>query len=168
MLGKTALSVFLPIATALLAGAVLPFQAGSNAAVGRALGHPVWGALTSLAVSVIVILPALLVLKVPVPMISKAIHGPWWLWIGGALGAIYVASAAALTPRLGAGGFLVCVVAGQMVAAVLVDHFGLMGLENKPINLARLAGVVLILGGAFLVQGAGKPAAIDTVAGAAQ
>jgi transporter family-2 protein len=87
---------------------------------------------------------------------SKAIQGPWWLWIGGVLGALYVGGAAALTPKLGAGGFLVLVVAGQIIASVLVDHFGLMGLATKPINLAKLAGVVLILGGVFLVQSGGS------------
>lgn len=71
------------------------------------------------------------------------------------LGAIYVASAAAFTPKLGAGGFLVCVVAGQMVVSVLVDHFGLMGLGARPVNWSRLAGVALILGGVFLVVQAG-------------
>lgn len=74
------------------------------------------------------------------------------------LGAIYVAGAAALTPKLGAGGFLLLVVAGQIIASVLVDHFGLMGLATKPINIAKIAGVVLILGGVFLVQSAGIPA----------
>ena len=160
MLSKTALLALIPTGMALLAGAVLPFQATSNAPVGRALGHPLWGALASLAVSAIVILATALALRTPAPTIGNAIHGPWWLWVGGVLGAIYVGSAAAVTPRLGAGGFLVCVVAGQMLAAVLVDHFGLMGLATKPLNLARLTGVALILGGAFLVlQGAGTSTA---------
>ena len=135
----------------LLAGAILPFQAASNALVGRLLGHPLWGALVSLAVSVMVVVPALWVLRAPAPAMAQAAVGPWWLWIGGVLGAIYVASAAAVTPRLGAGGFLVCVVAGQIVVSVLVDHFGLMGLGARPVNATRLAGVALILGGVLLV-----------------
>ncbi len=86
------------------------------------------------------------------PAVGSALQGPWWLWIGGVVGAIYVGGAAAVTPKLGAGGFLACVVAGQMVVAMLVDHFGLMGIEAKPVNLVRLAGVGLILGGVLLVQ----------------
>lgn len=70
--------------------------------------------------------------------------------------AIYVVGASALTPKLGAGGFLLLVVAGQITASVLVDHFGLMGLSPKPINFAKLAGVILIFGGVFLVQSAGS------------
>jgi uncharacterized membrane protein YdcZ (DUF606 family) len=51
---------------------------------------------------------------------------------GRGAGALYAGSATVLTPKLGAGGFLVAVVAGQMVTAVLVDHYGLMGLTPGP------------------------------------
>lgn len=160
MTGKTALLALAPAGLALLAGALLPFQAVSNAAVGRALGHPLWGALTSLAVSVMVILPMLWAFKAPAPAVGNALQGPWWLWIGGVLGAVYVGSAAAVTPKLGAAGFLACIVAGQMVTAALVDHFGLMGLPVEPVNWMGLAGIFLILGGVLLVQAAGaKPSA---------
>jgi len=153
MFSKTMLVLVLPVAMALLAGAVLPFQAAGNAAVGRALGHWLWGAFTSLSVSSLVVIAALVVFRVPAPDMGKALQGPWWLWIGGVLGAMYVAGAAALTHKLGAAGFLVLVVAGQIISAVLADHFGVMGLGGKPLSLARLAGVVLILCGVLLVQG---------------
>lgn len=169
MFSKTALFALIPTGMALAAGALLPFQAAANAASARALGHPLWGALTSLTVSALVVLITSLVLKTPAPTIGNAFHGPWWLWIGGVQGAVYVGGAAAVTPRLGAGGFLVCVVAGQILAAMLVDHFGLMGLATKPINLTRLAGVVLILGGVLLVlQGAATSSPSNTAIRAAR
>lgn len=155
MNSKMALVTVASLGMALLAGAGLPFQAAANANVGRALGHPFWGATTSLLISLAVMVPMLILAKAPMPNFANALHGPWWLWIGGVLGAVYVVSATALTPKLGAGGFLVAVVAGQMVMAVLVDHFGLMGLDPKPINFMRVLGVLLILGGVFLIQGGG-------------
>lgn len=155
MNSKMALMAFTSLGMALLAGAVLPFQAAANASVGRALGHPFWGATTSLLISLAVMVPMLVLAKAPHPNFANAFQGPWWLWIGGVLGAVYVASATALTPKLGAGGFLVAVVAGQMATAVVVDHFGLMGLEPRPINLMRVFGVLLILGGVFLIQSGG-------------
>lgn len=167
MLSKSMVLLGIPVAMALLAGAVLPFQAAGNAAVGRALGHWLWGAFTSLTVSTVVVIAALLILRVPTPDLGKALQGPWWLWIGGVLGALYVAGAAALTPKLGAAGFLVLVVAGQILTAVIADHFGVMGLGGKPVSLARVAGVVLILCGVFLVQGnwgssaAAKPVVLE-------
>jgi bacterial/archaeal transporter family-2 protein len=152
MLSKSLFLTVLPMAMAFIAGAVLPFQSTSNAAIGRALGHPLWAALTSLLISAIVVIATLLVLKVQAPDIGRALRGAWWVWVGGVLGAIYITSAAIVTPKLGASGFVVLVVAGQVVASLLMDHFGLLGLAHKPLTLLKLIGVGLILGGVFLVQ----------------
>jgi transporter family-2 protein len=89
------------------------------------------GAWLSLTVSVAVIVPLLLAVKAPSPNVSAALHGPGGCgWAG--CWARCTGSATVLTPKLGAGGFLVAVVAGQMVTAVLVDHYGLMGLTPGP------------------------------------
>ncbi len=137
---------------ALLAGAAVPFQAASNAALGRALGHPMWATLISLAVSLLLVLPILLALRPNAPALGVALHGPWWLWFGGIAGVLYITAALILTPRLGAAGFIVCVIAGQMLSSLLIDHFGLMGLTEKPANIGRIAGVGLIVAGMLLVQ----------------
>lgn len=137
---------------ALLVGALIPFQAAANAHAGRTLGHPFWGAALSLGISLLVTLPILALAKAPQPNLAGALQGPWWLWIGGVLGALYVASTTVLVPRLGAGNFLVAVIAGQMVTAIVIDHFGLMGLETRPLSLTRVAGVLMMLGGVLLVQ----------------
>ena len=152
MFSKSLFITVLPMAMAFVAGAVLPFQATSNAAVGKALGHPLWAALTSLVVSAVVVIAALLILKVQAPDIGSALRGAWWVWIGGILGAIYVGTAAVVTPKLGASGFIILVVAGQIFIALLMDHFGLMGLATKPITAAKLIGAAMILAGVFLVQ----------------
>lgn len=165
MLSKAMVLAFVPVAMAFLAGAVLPFQATSNGAVGKALGHPLWGALVSLIVSVLVLLPLIWFLKVPAPRLGMTLQAPWWVWIGGVLGAVYVGSAAAFSPKLGAGGFIVLVVAGQMIAAVVVDHFGLMGLTPRPLNLVRFAGVILILAGALFIQYGGHVGGAEPAAG---
>ena len=143
---------WLPMGIALMAGAAVPFQAGSNAALGRALGHPLWATLCSLAVSMLVVLPVLWIMRVPVPSWSHAIHGPAWWWSGGVAGVAYITAALVLTPKLGAASFIVSVIAGQMLASLLIDHFGWMGLAAKPANLWRIAGVALMLTGMVLVQ----------------
>ncbi|AJC22459.1 DMT family transporter [Pandoraea pulmonicola] len=145
-------SVLLPLAVAVLAGAVVPFQAGGNAALGRALGHPLWATVASLLVSLVVVLPVLVGMRAGAPDLGAAVRGPWWLWIGGIAGVIYITAALLLTPRLGAANFIVCVVAGQVVASLVIDHFGLMGLGVKPANVMRIAGVALIVAGMLVVQ----------------
>ncbi|MFV3318486.1 DMT family transporter [Pseudomonas sp. NY15374] len=147
-----ALSATLPLLIALLAGAAVPFQAGSNAALGRLLGHPLWAAGVSLLVSLMMLVPALLLMRAPIPQLQNLAQAPWWAWLGGVAGVIYITAALVLTPRLGAAGFIVCVIAGQVLSSLLIDQFGLMGLPEKPVNLPRLLGVAMIVGGMLVVQ----------------
>ncbi|MFJ9993919.1 DMT family transporter [Pseudomonas putida] len=147
-----AFSAILPLLIALLAGAAVPFQAGSNAALGRLLGHPLWAAGVSLLVSLMMLVPALLLMRAPMPQLQNLAQAPWWAWLGGVAGVIYITAALVLTPRLGAAGFIVCVIAGQVLSSLLIDQFGLMGLPEKPVNLPRLLGVAMIVGGMLVVQ----------------
>lgn len=147
-----ALSAILPLLIALLAGAAVPFQAGSNAALGRLLGHPLWAAGVSLLVSLMMLVPALLLMRAPMPQLQNLAQAPWWAWLGGVAGVIYITAALVLTPRLGAAGFIVCVIAGQVLSSLLIDQFGLMGLPEKPVNWPRLLGVAMIVGGMLVVQ----------------
>lgn len=137
---------------AALAGAAVPFQGGANAALGRALGHPLWATLASLAVSALCILPILLALRVPLPGLGGLAGQPKWIWIGGLAGAVYVTAAILLMPRLGAAGFMIAVIAGQMIGALAIDWIGGVGLAARPVEATRLVGTLLVLLGAFIVQ----------------
>jgi len=137
---------------ALIAGALVPFQAGSNATLGQALGHPLWATVASLLISMVVVVPIILAMRVPTPSIQQAANLPFWAWFGGIAGVIFITSALLLTPRLGATSFIVCVIAGQMLTSLLIDHFGLVGLPIKEVNLGRVAGIVLVLVGTLIVQ----------------
>jgi transporter family-2 protein len=141
---------------AVLAGAAIPFQAATNAMIGRALGHPLWATVASLTVSMLMVLPVLLALRVPAPNLTAALQGPAWGWLGGVAGVIYVTAALMLMPRLGAGTFIVAVIAGQVIVSMLIDHYGWMGLPVRPVTWVRLAGIVLILGGMAIVAVAGS------------
>ncbi|MDZ5602626.1 DMT family transporter [Pseudomonas sp. RP23018S] len=157
MPAKLSVLASVPFSLALLAGSLVPLQAASNAALGRALGHPLWAALTSLIVSLVVLSATILVLRVAQPNVAGALQSAWWLWIGGVCGAVYVAMATFLPARLGVANFILFVMVGQVVAALLIDHFGLLGLTAKPVNLPRVAGVLIIVCGLVVTQwGAGR------------
>lgn len=151
-------SVLLPLATAVLAGAVIPFQAGANATLGRMLGHPLSATLVSLIVSLAAIVPVLWLLRVPLPVPSQLARAPGWIWIGGVLGAFYISAALMMAPKLGAAGFIAAVVAGQVLAALLVDQFGLAGFAVRAPTPARLAGAALIVMGMLVMQWGIAPA----------
>ncbi|GGG66354.1 hypothetical protein GCM10011415_11420 [Salipiger pallidus] len=144
---------FLPLVIiAALTGAAVPFQGGANAALGRALGHPLWATLASLVVSALCILPVLMILRVPLPTVAGLAGQPKWIWIGGIAGVIYVTAAILLMPKLGAASFMIAVIAGQMVGALLIDWTGGVGLAARPVDATRLAGTAMVLLGAIVVQ----------------
>ncbi|WP_372053913.1 DMT family transporter [Tistrella mobilis] len=137
---------------AVVSGAVVPFQAGANAALGRTLGHPLWGTAISLCVSFACILPVMLLARVEMPALSNLAQAPRWIWIGGIVGVVYITGALVLAPKLGAAGFITAAIAGQMLASVVIDHWGLVGLPQKPVSLPRLAGLGLIILGLIVMQ----------------
>ncbi|PBB69097.1 hypothetical protein CK228_07600 [Mesorhizobium sp. WSM4312] len=145
-------STFSFLIAALLAGTAVPFQAGANAMLGRLLDHPLWATFVSLGVSAVLIVPVMIGFKLPVPAVGMAVKGPWWIWIGGAAGVAHITAALLLAPKLGAASFIVAVIAGQMAASLVIDHFALMSFAHRPVTVARFAGLALIIGGLVVTQ----------------
>ena len=67
----------------------------------------------------------------------------WTLYLGGVFGFIIIAAAVLVFPRLGAAYAVALMVCGQCLAAMVIDHFGLMGMETRPATLQRVLGVLL-------------------------
>jgi transporter family-2 protein len=74
------------------------------------------------------------------------------VWVGGALGAFYVAGSIVTAPKLGAATLIALIVAGQALASVVVDHYGWVGFEPEPVSIGRIAGVALLGAGVVLVR----------------
>lgn len=115
---------YLMVLMAVSVGGMVVLQAGSNALLGRLLGHPLSASLTSLGVSLGAVCLGLLLVRVPLPATASLGGAPWWSWLGGLFGAAYLTVAILVAPRLGAATFIACVVAGQMLVSALCDQFG--------------------------------------------
>lgn len=146
------------LALAVIAGAVVPFQSAINANLGRGLGHPLWATLASLLVSIAVLLPVMLALRLPLPSLAFITKAPLWMWAGGAFGVCFISLALLLLPKLGASGFIALALAGQVVASMALDHFGLFGLIERQMTLPRMLGALLLIGGVVLIQFGDSPA----------
>lgn len=135
-----------------LSGAGLPIQAASNARLRTVVDSPLLSAVVSFLVglSVLLVLYACGVLGRGRP--SAMLHAPWWSLTGGFIGATIVALSLIAVPRVGTGALVAAMVCGQLIMAVIMDHFGLLGLQRVSINGWRIAGAVLLLGGVFLMQ----------------
>lgn len=137
---------------ALLAGACIPTQAGINARLSLLTRSPVLAAAISFLVGTLVLLGYVLASRLPLPEWRSAAAQPWWLWSGGALGAFFVATTIYLAPRLGATSMLALILAGQMLAALALDHCGALGYPLHPLSCGRIAGVLLVVAGAYMVR----------------
>lgn len=141
----------LTIVLALFAGAVTALQAPTNALLSRAFGSPVTAAFISFAVGTAALAAILLLL--PSRMDPAAVRAlPWYAWMGGLYGAVFVTVAAFAAPRIGVGALLTAMVAGQLVMAVALDHSGALGLPRQPISGGRLAGLLMVIAGVALVR----------------
>jgi transporter family-2 protein len=77
---------------------------------------------------------------------------PLWAWFGGLLGAFYVASSTVVAMELGATTLLGLALLGQLSTAVVLDHFGWLGLPENPITWTRVTGVALLAVGVWLIS----------------
>tara|TARA_R110002124_G_scaffold11687_4_gene55874 strand:+ start:3490 stop:3936 length:447 start_codon:yes stop_codon:yes gene_type:complete len=132
-------------------GAATALQAPTNAKMMTAVGSPVNAAFVSFAVGTAALGILAVVLQTRPDMVASR-NLPWYAWIGGLYGAIFVVAAAWGVPKLGVATTITLMVTGQLLLSLVLDHFGVMGVPKQPLNLGRVAGVTLVLAGVLLVR----------------
>jgi transporter family-2 protein len=132
------------------AGALVGMQAPVNARLGRTVGG-VQAASISFLVGTVALLAAASVAHGGLASYAKAGGAPWWAFIGGLLGAVYVTVAILTVRTLGASSLTAVVITGQLVISVAIDRFGLFGIERQSIGAPRILGLVLLVIGVALV-----------------
>jgi transporter family-2 protein len=142
------------IAAALVAGgagvALVVMQA-LNAGLGAQLGSALWAGLINYAVSAVTIGVVLIAVREPWSLAAMSRVSPQF-WFGGVFGTVYVLASIFLLRRLGAATLIALLVCGQMLGSLLVDHFGLFGVKQNPIDTLRLVGAGLLVGGVLLIR----------------
>ena len=139
------------VAAVIVGGAFTALQGPTNARLAGAVASPVNAALISFAVGTLVLAALAAVLRTPPDMeTTRAL--PFWAWLGGAYGAVFVVAAAFAVPRLGVASTITLMIAGQLALSLVLDHFGWLGVPRQPLSLTRVAGVALVLAGVLLVR----------------
>lgn len=142
---------FIWIFLTLLAGVLLPIQAGLNARLGKAAENPVYAALFSFIVGALGLVLYIVVTRQTISWAGvKA--APLSLWTGGLLGAFYVTVIVLAFPRLGPGVTFGLVVAGQMIISLLLEHFNILVANPSPINYMKVLGTILIIVGVVILR----------------
>jgi bacterial/archaeal transporter family-2 protein len=132
-----------------LVGGLIALQPPINAGLGRATGN-LPAALVSFAVGTL-LLAVIVALTGKAGGLSSTFDVRWYYLIGGMLGAAYVTVALIAVSSIGAGGVAAATITGQLAMAVIIDRLGILGLEETSLSATRIAGVVLLLAGTYLV-----------------
>ena len=137
---------------ALGAGVSVATQQVLNGSLRTALGSPAWAGLASYAGGLVTMIVAVIVLREGVPSWKTVVDVPWYAWAGGVFGGAFILLAILLLPTLGAATLFALVIAGQVLAAITLDHFGAFGLTPHPVGTARLVGAALLIAGVVLIR----------------
>jgi bacterial/archaeal transporter family-2 protein len=145
-------NLYFYVLLALAAGAMMPTQAAINNRLAGYVGTPIVAAFISFMVGTLGLFLYLVITGTPLSNVLSVKNAPAIAWIGGLLGAFFVASSIVLVPRLGVAMTFSLLIAGQMLVTLVIDHFGILDVPMKPVNFARIAGVLLIVGGVILIR----------------
>ncbi len=137
---------------AIAAGVSFVMQQAVNAELRSTLNSAVWAGFVSYLGGTVCMALLALAMREAVPLSGVALRGNWWAWTGGVFGAVYIAISILLVPRLGTATFVALLVAGQMLASMVFDHYGLMGVPQHSADAPRLLGVLLLVAAVILIR----------------
>ena len=141
-----------PALLTISAGVSVVIQQALNANLRTELNSAAWSGFMSYFLGIIFMVCLAAVLRDPIPSANTIARVPLWAWGGGILGAIFVAISIVTIPKLGGAGYIALLVTGQMIAGLALDQFGWLGIPERQVDLPRLLGVVLLIGGVVLIR----------------
>jgi transporter family-2 protein len=137
---------------ALVTGALIPIQAQTNAGFSRAIGNPYITGLMVFVIGLLSMLIFVLLTRTALPPVENLKQAPLYSYLGGIIVPTYVVMITILVPRIGVGSAIGLIVTGQIICAVAIDHFGFFNAAVRSIDLRRAAGVLMMIGGIYLVM----------------
>lgn len=145
--------LIVPLSLAAGIGIALANQAAINSQLRQMLNSPLQAAFASFLVGTLFLACLVLLDSNERPSLQQISQIPWWLWIGGMLGVYAVTITIYAAPKLGFLTFTGVMLAGQIAMSMLLDKFGLLGVEKTALNWQRIFGTILIvLGVVFTLQ----------------
>lgn len=134
-------------------------QSGCSGTLHKQMNHPILPGVVTYVTGMAALLVGLLVYgwitKTPVPDVAQwrqlGAAGPWWMWVGGILGAVYVMAMVNVSEKAGAGVFMGISVTASILTSLAMDHYALLGFKQHTASVPRLIGAGLMIGGLVLI-----------------
>jgi transporter family-2 protein len=136
---------------AIAVGASIALQPALNADVARRIGTSIGATILSVTVAFLCAAAFAIAVRPHVSLTAVA-SLPWYLWIAGVIGFIFVAAGIYVAPVLGGAAFFASIVAGQLIMATVADMIGVGGYQAQGFDIWRIVGVVLVVAGVMVFQ----------------
>jgi len=136
---------------AIVSGLLVAAQGAINSGMKGMVGSAVIAALINNLVGACALAAVLVFSRSSIPSGSKLLEVPGYYWLAGVLGASFIWTAATVIPKLGVSTTLALVISGQLVGALLIDHFGLLGVQQRAFSWPTWVGLALVVVGALLL-----------------
>ncbi|WP_461612422.1 DMT family transporter [Clostridium sp. Marseille-QA1073] len=148
--------IFIYYFLALISGFALTLQVGINGELRSKIGSPILSSLISFAVGTIVLTITFFFTILSGSSSAQNFinikNTSWWMFTGGLLGAFYIFTTIFTSPKIGFANMFSLVICGQIILAVIFDHFGLLGNQIHTINSLRVLGIILLILGVYIIQ----------------
>ena len=138
---------------AVLSGCLSAVVGAILASLGQVIGSAIQATTVLFAIATVVMI-VFCCINGSVIKIRKAFtnDGPWWIWMGGILGAIIVYGNAWLIPLIGVSVFMMALLIGQLLLSLLMERNGWLGAPKKRISWIQYVGILIMLAGVFLIK----------------
>ncbi|PWU04604.1 MAG: EamA-like transporter family protein [Bacteroidetes bacterium] len=136
----------------IVTGSILPIQAGINSKLSKVAGGPVIAAFISFFTGTVILILYIILTRKHNFQWTGIKAAPIWFFTGGLIGAFYVSAITWVVPSLGAALTFALVITGQLIAAMIIDHYGWLGMAVKEISAGRIIGALLLVAGVILIR----------------
>lgn len=148
--------VFIYYVLSLVSGFALTLQVGINGVLRSKTGNPILSSLISFGVGTlglaIVLFSTVLNGSSTLPTANNIKNASWWMFIGGLFGSFYIFTTILASPKIGFANMFSLVICGQIILAVIFDHFGLLGNQIHLLTPLRALGIILLILGVYIIQ----------------
>lgn len=141
------------ILLAVAVGAFVPLQASLNTLLGSYMKTPLMATLINFLVGLFTAVIVMMVFfRESFPGVSELSKVPWYGFVAGVLGVLFITTVVVLTPRIGVTNMLAGAMVGQLIMSVIFDHFGWFGMPQQNISWTRILGILFLVVGIWLTQ----------------
>jgi transporter family-2 protein len=135
----------------ILGGALQTCGAAMNGQLNKSLVNPFLASAVSFLIITFFFMALFFAMPHPLPAMRNLREMPWWAVFGGLVGAVQVFAGLSFVHKVGTGNFMALTVSAALIASLVVDHFGWFRMDVQPVNLTKLTGALLLVGGVVLI-----------------